>query len=100
LDKHRLEFLIMKAITSFEHAPLGLVGHLRAAIEAWQNERAIQKAIAAKSSRAVPTAPNKSHLSAAELHESRRTHGTYITEPGDVLSGLVLNWPSPSRKDH
>ena len=90
----------MKAITSFEHAPLGLVGHLRAAIEAWQNERAIQKAIAAKSSRAVPSAPNKSHLSAAELHESRRAHGTYITEPGDVLSGLVLNWPSPSRKDH
>ena len=25
----------MKAITSFEHAPLGLVGHLRVAIEAW-----------------------------------------------------------------
>lgn len=90
----------MKAITSFEHAPLGLFGHLRAAIEAWQHERAIQKAIAAKSLRNVPAATNMSHLSAAKLHESRRTHGTYITEPGDVLSGLVLNWPSPSRKDH
>lgn len=90
----------MKAITSFEHAPLGLVGHLRAAIEAWQHERAIQKAITAKSSPDVPAVTKMSQLSAAELHESRRTHGTYITEPGDVLSGLVLNWPSPSHKDH
>ncbi|CAM3534889.1 hypothetical protein [Thalassospira profundimaris] len=90
----------MKAIASFEHAPLGLVGHLRAAIEAWQNERAIRKASAAKTLRDVATATSMSHLSAAERHEGRRTHGTYITEPGDVLSGLVLNWPSPSRKDH
>jgi hypothetical protein len=95
-----LEILIMKAIASFEYAPLGLVGHLRAAIEAWQHERVIQKSITAKSLRDVAVAPDISHLSAAELHESRRAQGTYITEPGDVLSGLVLTWPSPSRKGH
>lgn len=90
----------MKAITSFETAPLGLVGHLRAALEAWQHERSIQKAIEAKSANDAPVAQIASHLTAAELYENRQKQIGTFADTADVLSGPVLNWPSPSRKHH
>lgn len=90
----------MKAITSFEHAPLGLVGHLRVAIEAWQQERAAHRAGTFASRAGTPAVQNLSYLTAAELHEYQQTQSGTFSETGDVLSGLVLNWPSPSGKGH
>ena len=90
----------MKANVSFEHPPLGLVGHLRAAVEAWQHERALQKAIDATAEHHDGPSDSVSHLTAAELYESRRDAAGGLTETGDVLTGLVLNWPSPSNRQH
>lgn len=80
-------------------APLGLVGHLRAALDAWHAERDAMKAH-------IGSLPNASamndlsKLTVAESHELCREHSGEFAQTGDVLSGLVLNWPSPSGKHH
>ena len=106
----------MKSVISYEHdprtvllhgsdrgaelssAPLGLVGHLRAAMEAWHEERHAMKAHDAGSSSNERTMRDISNLTVAELHDCRRDHTGEFAQTGDVLSGLVLNWPSPPGK--
>ncbi|NIY77101.1 hypothetical protein HED22_15720 [Thalassospira sp. HF15] len=90
----------MKAINSIEYAPLGLTGHLRAAIEAWRQERAAQKATATTFAHGVFVSNDLSRLTAAELHEIKHGRSDGFAEAGDVLSALVTNWPTPSGRRH
>jgi len=88
--------------------PLGLFGHLRAAISAWHAERQARKADAAVLTIGAKATRKLSDLTAAELHEARFDRGDRFAQSsftqsgllraGDVLSGMVLAWPKPSDK--
>jgi hypothetical protein len=88
--------------------PLGLSGHLRAAISAWHAERQARKADKAVLTKGAEATRKLSDLTAAELHEARFDRGDQFAQysftrfgllrAGDVLSGMVLAWPKPSDK--
>ncbi|AXO15321.1 hypothetical protein [Thalassospira indica] len=94
--------------------PLGLFGHLRAAIGAWRAERQVRKADAAGLTIGTKATRKLSDLTAAELYEARFDRGdrfarssftqssftqSGLLRAGDVLSGMVLAWPKPSDKN-
>ena len=94
--------------TSCATRPLGLIGHLRAAIVAWRGERQVRKANKAVLANGSKAKRKLSDLSAAELYQARFDcgdrfaqssfpHGGF-TLTSDVLSGMVLAWPKPSDK--
>lgn len=88
--------------------PLGLIGHLRAAIGAWRAERQARKADKAVRADGAKATRKLSDLTAAELHQARFDRSgrcaqsgftqTGVLRAGDVLSGMVLAWPKPSDK--
>ena len=88
--------------------PLGLIGHLRAAIGAWRAERQARNADKAIRANGAKATRKLSDLTAAELHEAQFDRGDQFAQSGftqssllrasDVLSGMVLDWPKPSEK--
>ena len=77
-------------------SPIGLFGHLRIAIDAWRAEREKQKSIKEILALDPATLRDITTMTPAELFESQQKRAGQFPQTGDVLTGALLHWPSPS----
>ncbi len=77
-------------------SPIGLFGHLRKALDAWRAEREKQKSIKEILALDPATLRDITTMTPAEMYESQQKRAGQFPHPGDVLSGPLMHWPTPS----